>query len=137
MLEEDLLRAGVRLFAVVIATDPRNSARTPEAMVGPNRLRSMAEATGGDVLNVPFGQSSGPIPLAYIEAKKMGDRIDLALHRLYQQMGEFYRLDLRLPERVDKPTKWELEVLDAGGKPNRRVEVRYPQQLMPCAKAGP
>jgi Mg-chelatase subunit ChlD len=133
-LEEDLLTAGVRLFAAVTAHDLPTRSRTPEETEGPYRLRSMAEATGGNVLIVPYGP---PIPLAYIKAKGMGDRINLALQRLYQQMGEFYRLDVRLPETVDKPAKWKLEVLDADGKPNRRVEVHYPQQLMPCAKAGP
>jgi len=99
-VEEDLLRARVRLFAVITHGPP-----TPEEILGPNRLRSMAEATGGNVLSVPYGPSSGRIPLTYIKAKRMGDRIDLALHRLYEQMGEFYRLDLRLPETVDRPTK--------------------------------
>ena len=58
--------------------------------------------------------------------------LELALHRLYEQMCEFYRLDLKLPKRVDKPTEWKLEVVDENGRPNRRVEVHYPHRLMPC-----
>ena len=87
------------------------------------------------MLTLPYGGSSPTNP--YIVAKTRGDALEVALQRLYQQMGEFYRLDLRLPETVDKPTKWKLEVMEANGKPSRQVEVHYPQQLMPCAKASP
>jgi hypothetical protein len=134
-VEDDLLKAGIRLFAVVMDSGLPITVRTPEEMVGPSQLHYVVQATGGNTLTLPYGGSSQPNP--YIKAKTRGDAVELALQRLYQQMGEFYRLDLRLPATVDKPTKWELRVIDRNGKPNRRVEVHYPQQLMPCAKASP
>jgi hypothetical protein len=136
-VEQDLLGTAVRLFSVVITYGDEMEGRVLEEIGARNRFLSMVEATGGNVLALPYGPASDPIPLAYIKAKTMGDRIDLALHRLYEQMGEFYRLDLRLPVTVDKPTEWKLEVIDEHGRPNRRVEVHYPHQLMPCAKASP
>jgi hypothetical protein len=134
-VEDDLLKAGIRLFAVIVAPDPWMRSRTRGEIYGPDQLRSVVQATGGNVLTLPYGATSQRNP--HIKAKPRDDAVKLALHRLYEQMGEFYRLDLRLPVRADKPAKWELEVIDRNGKPSRRVEVHYPQQLMPCAKASP
>jgi hypothetical protein len=136
-VEQDLLRTVVRLFSFVFTYGDEMERPVPDEIEARSLFLSMVEATGGNVLTVPYGGASGLVPLAYIKAKTIGDRINLALHRLYQQMGEFYRLELRLPATVDKPTKWKLEVIDAKGKPIPQVEIHYPQQLMPCAKAGP
>jgi hypothetical protein len=132
---EDLLRAGVRLFAVVVAYASRDRGRRVSGDEDPERLLSVVIATGGNVLAFPYVATSQPYP--YIKAKTRADAVGLALQRFYQQMGKFYRLDLSLPATVSKPTEWNLEVIGANGKPNRRVEVRYPQRLMPCAGASP
>jgi hypothetical protein len=134
-VEADLLTAGVRLFSVLICSDLAMRGRVPENGEGPDRLLSVVEATGGNVLILPYGAASHGN--RYIRAKTTRDAIDLALHRLYEQMGEFYRLDLRLPETVDKPTKWKLEVIHENGKPNPQLEVHYSRQLTPCDKASP
>jgi hypothetical protein len=136
-VEADLLRAGVRLFSVLIDYDLAMRGRVLVDAEGPDRLLSVVEATGGNVLTLPYAAASESIPLSHIKARTFGEKIDLALSRLREQMGEFYRVDLRLPVTVDKPTQWKLEVIDEKGKPNREVEVHYPQQLMPCAKASP
>jgi len=134
-VEAELLNSGVRLFGIVTIRELSPRARAPEEATGPEQLHSMIEATGGNTLFVPYVAMSEPY--INIRAKTAADAADLALQRLFRQMGEFYRLEVRLPEKVDKPTKWKLEVLDANGKPMRGVEVHYPQELMPCAKASP
>jgi hypothetical protein len=134
-VEQDLLRAGVRLFSVLTDSGRGMRGRVSEKAEGPNRLLFMVETTGGNMLTLPYGKTSRPNP--HIKARTRSGAVDLALHRLYQQMGEFYRLDLRLPETVDKPTSWKLEVIHADGRPSPQVKVRYPQQLMPCARANP
>jgi hypothetical protein len=136
-LEEELLRTGVRLFSTLMIYATENGVPSREEFEGGAGFVSMVEASGGNLLRGSFGPTSGSVPLAYIKAKTTAEKIDLALHRLYEQMGEFYRLDLRLPETVDKPTEWKLEVIDENGRPNHRVEVHYPLRLMPCAKASP
>ncbi len=133
--QEELLAGQVRLFGIVTIRELSPRARAPEEAAGPEQLHSMIEATGGNTLFVPYVAMSEPY--INIRAKTAADAADLALQRLFRQMGEFYRLEVRLPEKVDKPTKWKLEVLDANGKPMRGVEVHYPQELMPCAKASP
>ncbi|HXX22997.1 MAG TPA: hypothetical protein VEO19_07600 [Terriglobia bacterium] len=135
-VREELLRAGVRLFAgLIIAPELRSRPQTPEEIVGSNEIRNLAEVTGGNTLAVPMGLLSEPD--TNIRANSRAESVYLDLQRLFLQMGVFYRLDVRLPEMVEKPTKWKLEAADASGKPMRRVEVHYPQELMPCTDAGP
>jgi len=134
-LEANLLSAGIRLFVTIIRMDKLpERARTPEGLYGPGQLRDLVEATGGMALTV--SQMGISPPLSHFHAKSGAEAVDLALQRLFGQMGEFYRLDVRLPETVENPTKWKLEVTDAGGKPMRNVEVQYPQELIPCAQAS-
>jgi hypothetical protein len=130
-VEEGLQAAGIRLFAVVVVPYDRFRGRVPVDS-GFDRLHSMVEASGGNLLEFPYHGASRPY--SSIKAKTRADAVDLALQRLYQQMGEFYRLRLKLPETLDKATKWKLEVIEANGRPDRRVEIHYPQQLMPCAQ---
>jgi hypothetical protein len=133
-VEDELLLRGVRLFGVAMDFDlSSRRARMPDE-VGTNQFRSMVETTGGSLLTLPYAKTLWPY--INIKAKTANDIVDLAFQRMYQQMGEFYRLNVRLPETVDKPTKWKLEVIDASGKPMRGVEVHSPQELMPCAKAS-
>ena len=126
-LQEELLGSGVRVFGAMMSPDDGN--RTPLSE-SPSQFRSMASATGGNMLTLPSGGSSLVKAVAWYGA------LDHTLRRFYQQMGEFYRLDVRLPETLDKPTKWKLEVIDAGGRPMRGVEIHYPQELMPCGNVG-
>jgi len=134
-IEQDLLGTRVRLFAALIDQRRARHEMPPEDIAGANRFLSMVEATGGNMLSLRYAGAMYPYP--YIKAKTRTDAISLALQRLSEQMGEFYRLELRLPETVDKPTKWKLEVVEANGRPGGKVEIHYPKEIMPCAKAGP
>jgi hypothetical protein len=132
-VEEELLRTGVRLFGLVIGVDLRIRGRAPEEDSG--QFDSVVRATGGNELMLTIG---GPSPThPHLEVRTEAGSLGRALHRLCEQMGEYYRLELALAETVEKPTKWKLEVIDASGKPMRGVEVHYPEELMPCAKASP
>jgi len=131
-LQEELLRTGVRLFGVVIEPDPMRRERTP--LEDTRDFDPMVRATGGIDLTLTLAGWTPTRPPVEVETK--AGSLDLDLRRLCEQMGDFYRLDVRLPLTVDKPTKWKLEVTDAGGKPMRGVEIHYPQELMPCANVG-
>jgi len=133
-VEVELLSAGVRLFGIMTLRQLSSRARTPEEAT-PQQLQSMIEATGGNTLFVPYAAMSKPY--IDIKVKAAADAVNLALQRLFRQMGEFYRVDVKLPQMVGKPTKWRLEVIDASGQPMRGVEVHYPQELMPCANPVP
>jgi hypothetical protein len=133
-VEQDLLGAGIRLFsALPIGQSTGTPMLVPEYMISVGRLHAMVEATGGNMLALPYAAASEPY--RYIKAKTRAEAVVLALHTLYEQIARPYRLELRLPERVDKPTSWKLEVIAANGKPSSDVEVHFPQQLMPCTQA--
>jgi len=134
-VEQDLLGTRVRLFAALIDQRRDRRGTAPGEVEGANRLLSMVEATGGNMLSLRYAGALYPYP--YFKTKTRTEAISLALQRLCEQMGEFYLLELRLPETVDKETKWKLEVIEANGRPGRKVQVHYPGQLMPCAKACP
>jgi len=132
--EGDLLQGGVRLFCALLPGEAYGTrARVSAESEGANRLVSMVEVTGGDMLAVPYSAASEPY--RYIKAKTKDEAVSVALRRLFEEVGTPYRLELRLPVTLDKPTKWNLDVIEANGKPGRRVEVHYPQQLMPCGEA--
>lgn len=59
--------------------------------------------------------------------------VAVAARRMYARMGEFYRMEVELPVKVDKERQWGLEVVDEQGKKERDLTVIYPQKLWPCA----
>ncbi len=131
-LQGELLGAGVRLFGVVIGPDLSVRARTP--FEDPGQFDSIVRATGGNELTLRLGQAGKVLNIA---PEIKGGSPGLTAQRLIAQVGEFYGLEVSLPEAVEKPTKWKLEVIDGNGKPMRGVEVHYPQELMPCKQASP
>jgi hypothetical protein len=50
----------------------------------------------------------------------------------YREVFSFIKLNVRLPEPLAKPLHWNLEVVDASGRPYKNVQVHYPQRLAPC-----
>lgn len=46
-------------------------------------------------------------------------------------IAEVYRLEVALPQEIDKPREWKLEVVDAGGRKRKDVRVAYPRLLVP------
>jgi len=42
-----------------------------------------------------------------------------------------YRVELHLPERLDKPRGWKLE-LDLKGRVDKLMRLTYPRRLAPC-----
>jgi hypothetical protein len=48
------------------------------------------------------------------------------------EITEFYRLAIKLPEPLDKPRELQLDVLDANGKRNSHWLVVYPHRLAAC-----
>ena len=75
----------------------------------------------------------GDIPRSDDELQALG----AVTRRVYEQMAEFYRVEMELPVAVDKARDWKLEVVDAKGKRRKDVEVVYPRKLVPCAAASP
>jgi len=125
VLQADVERAfvanGIRVYSFGIAgAEPFQNV---EEHHGQTLLADLAERTGGEVLSLNVEPS---------EANRA--RLKSSLQRLYQQMTDFYELQLELPtEPMRKPQRWNLEVVDAQGKKRKDVRVIYPHELAPCA----
>lgn len=136
--ESALFAAGARLFVFIPPEDfiPDDSLGPPEDMA------NIAKATGGNILSlVPLGlweRSLAMQPDADVLAEQtyaIQHTKDLSrehLDALYRQMAVFYRLDVELPQAVDKPRDWSLK-LEAPGKNKKGWSLVYPRKLMPCA----
>jgi len=118
-VEQALASSGVRLFAFL----PRGE------LTGPQDLREAVAMTGG--LSVTFRGIISPLLVLFTGPG--GGSLPQPLHdALYREMAVFYRLDVELPEAVDKPRDWDLK-LEAPGKNKKGWNLVYPRELMPCA----
>lgn len=120
-VQRELLAAGIRVFGF-IPSAPVASRAQPELVWGPARLTDAARDTGGGWIQVEvFPRVQQDLPALAAETRP-----------LYEQMAEFYRLEVELPVGVSEPRGWKLEVVDAGGKRRKGVQVVYPRKLAPC-----
>jgi VWA domain-containing protein len=131
--EKTLLGAGVRLF-VLLLTEPPESPPTPEEEEGPGTLRRLAQATGGIVLETWEEASTVIRPrLTFLTSPEDTKK---AVANLRQQVDASYRLDIELPEAVDKVRGWDLKLADNNTARERHLEFYFQQKLAPCSGAG-
>jgi len=156
-VEAALLGSGARLFAVVLpdwagpslfVETPQGPAGMPSFILlplttaltvpaprlgesgGAVALRALVDASGG--LGMTAGAVGTSAPRFDYNEKQRGWFFSQA-HLLYGAMGEFYRLDVELPEEPDRLREWRLEVVGADGKKLKDVYTVYPRKLAPCA----
>lgn len=55
-----------------------------------------------------------------------------ASQAFHRQVANVYKLDLRLLDSLDKPSKLKLDVTDISGRRQRNLQVIYPDQLARC-----
>jgi len=125
--ERALLASGVRLFAFLMVVGGFERGRTPEEEEGSQSLRQLVVRSGG-AMGTVIG-SNFELPRSLLR-QNIEDAVRDA-HSLYSVMQESYRIELQLPESVDKPRDWKFEVVDSGGKKDRHLQVMYPR-LGPC-----
>jgi VWA domain-containing protein len=145
MVRNSLLAGGVRLFALLLPLEitrvfPRegglNKNVVPSQNGGPTQfeinsgsrdeLRDIVQATGGGVV-VPYKELGGGdgVPLTQQELKG-------SLDRLYGWMLVFYRLEIRLPQSINKVEDWKLEIAHPDSKDKPNSTLGYPRKLVPC-----
>jgi len=104
-------QTGVRVFTV-----PVPSERPPLGVQwGQSWANSLAEATGGTVTRLEDLQKELPT--------------------LRSMVTDAYRLEVEFPKAVDKPQKWNLELVGADGKKLPKVRLVYPHLIAPMAQA--
>ncbi len=127
-VEKALLSAGIRLFGFLAADGPELR-RTPEELSGPHDFLQLVQATGGNALQLNGTSWSEP---RYPEEERDRMALTAATRRLYLQMAQFYRLEVELPEPVNKRRGWKLEMVNERGAKMKEWQVAYQATLLPC-----
>jgi hypothetical protein len=127
-----LLAAGVRLFT--LATIDRFAGGSPTEIEGREALLQIVKATGGFEFIRPRPL---PPPFAnqqYFTVDMFGNRstIRAAMISEYQRILFFYRINVTLPEVVDKSQGWKLALTDSIKSTKKNLRLIYPKRLAPC-----
>jgi hypothetical protein len=119
-----LVSSGIRLYAFAPIWHRNPNSRTTVEADGLLELRDLAAVTGGDFLQFELGEFGvniiGKEDFAHVR------------QGFYSEVFSFIKLSMRLPEPLAKPVHWNLDVVDASGRPNRHAQLHYPQRLAPC-----
>ncbi|MBI2957014.1 MAG: VWA domain-containing protein [Acidobacteria bacterium] len=116
-LRELLVGSGTRLYTLVFLDPNRRDLGAEYALFEPSLVREFVEVTGGHMAMAMPERENGAIGAPF---------------GLYAQMAAFYRVEVELPEPVDKARSWKLEVVDAEGKRRQGLTLVYPNKLVPC-----
>jgi len=144
-IERRLIASGVRLFInvpfiSVPAISPfqagpvpllADRVRTPEELNAAHEISKLTEATGGAVFYVPPSillQKPSP-------DEKYLAQLSAAVAPLYEQMKNYYQLEIDLPVEVDKARPWKLELVKTPDKKRKGLHLAYPRKLLPCGAA--
>jgi hypothetical protein len=122
-VRREFLVKGIRIYTFCLQLQAPPMLNYDELGTGAGLLKELSDLTGGEAL----------IPqLNFSEAGQ--DRLGSELQKLYQEMTEFYELQLDVPgELLGKGQRWDLEVLDRNGKRRKDLRVVYPRQLTSCS----
>ena len=120
-VERAFLDSGTRAFAFALVDF--SAMRSPEETNGLSNMKELTELTGGNLICVT---------VEYYAPRKHSDGVALGVRALYQQMISFYRLEIELPQDIDKPREWKLELVPGMGFKPADFRVTYPRKLLPC-----
>jgi len=138
-LKEMFESARSRFFGVCLMQQLATRGRTPEEAEGPQDLSSLAGATGGSVvfLEPDAGDFNRLLRADFrnVNAETLS-KFKLGSEGLLSYINGFYRVDVRLPESLDKPTTWKIEVLDQSGRRDKHLQAIYPRQFLRCERGA-
>ncbi len=131
---QTLGEAGVRLFAFVFENGPENPVRVAIES-GPEYLQQVVDDTGGTIV-FQRGEIIGDLPQLHDRAlfDKSGKPTGLGVSvgSQFRQISSFYRVSIELPETVDKPREWKLDLAGSSKSQLSKVVLAYPHLLVPC-----
>jgi hypothetical protein len=97
-----------------------------------DEIARLVEATGGNGARAVLGERFRDRAV-YLKPDIRG--VPASVVKLYQQMGEFYRVEVELPEALKSAQEWVLEAVGDDGKRMKDVSVVYPRRVGPCEAA--
>jgi hypothetical protein len=123
-----LTRAGVRLFAFILTSAGMRD-RSPEELEGPLEIQKLVVATGGTSIVTTEDSRHHSARALFIDKNGNPTQLGLSVSQQLNQLLRFYRVQITLPESVDKPRDWKLRFTGEG----KNVVLTYPKMLSPCS----
>jgi len=128
-IERRLIASGVRPFIAVPPTRPLlYQIRTPEKFNAAREISELTFATGGALVSVDLSMAPRKISLD----EKYLAQLSAAVAPLYEQMKNYYQLEIDLPVEVDKSRPWKLELVKTPDKKQKGLHLAFPRKLLPC-----
>lgn len=114
-VQEVLIARGIRLFVI----DPFeiDSLKAGGDVEDAQNMIQAAKATGGFA--------------AFMNINSATD-FDQALAFIQRRIQYFYRIELELPQEVDKPRNWDLKFADEKAAGKKKLNLEYQHLLVPC-----
>jgi von Willebrand factor type A domain len=116
--------SGVRLFVSLSVGQFGNRYPTSEEQRGPREMGDLVKMTGGDI-NIPFG-------LGFPAKPEEIERSSKAIQRFQDEMIHNYLIEVELPAKLDKATKWEVRLTEGSRLRWKNARLVYPEQLASC-----
>ncbi len=115
VVRDTLAQLAARPFFFLLPPDPIEH---PSARVRARRQnRELVEACGGGIFD---------------HSRNLNNKLPLASSaHTYDQIAHMYELPIDLPQPVDKPREWKLEVVGPDGKRRKDLTLAYPRLLVP------
>lgn len=152
-VQAGLVPSGLRVFALLLLA-PRVEVRVEQRVmfVGSEELPPILLAPPGYGTAIALGMDpSSSLPASYFQVREMAvstggfvvnaGQLDSAslpiLQRVYEYMGQFYRLEVELPSEAGKLQEWKLDIVTAKGKRMKNVSAVYPRRVAPCGASQP
>jgi len=122
--------SGIRLFALMVSSEEIGiRSRKISEENGAAMLRDLVRA-GGGTLVPKFGSTGVASDLLGKKAKE--SQLGKEVSRQIDQLLNFYRVDITLPEPADKPRKLNLILKGFDKETSGKLEFIYPAFLAPC-----
>jgi hypothetical protein len=132
-VENAFLRKGIRLFVFLLVSRSTLGYLIPDEEQGLRDLKRLAEASGGNLVGLSRG---GPLARLDFNLSKEERKVFASGARvLYAEMKEFSRLEVNLPQRVDKTRSWNLQLNRSSNTSLKNLSLLYPHKLTPCSEA--
>jgi len=131
-LQKALLSQNARLFGFLIDVSPIDP--DVEGGLGPGTLKDLVDVSGGSMTSLFYqiSRSPGFTPdLPRVTEQQRQVMLSRARH-FAQVFSENYIVNMRLPERLAKPERWRLDIMNSSGEKDENVHVLYPRQLAAC-----
>jgi len=124
-VEREFLAKGIRIYTFCLKTQYFWGAE--QTRPGLEVLKGLSDLSGGEALALD----------PELDFSKSGqERLGSKLQKLYQQMADFYELQLDIPsELLRDGQQWNLEVVDGKGRKRKDVHVTYPRKLLRCSES--